>query len=242
VQRGDYACNDDEKCESFGEGGAEIKRVALKAVTDSRPITEFEGGERVVFAVEIEAKLSGPINESSILVGKGFYRSIDETVIWSQDRNPVFESVRPGESGRVSFRVASTDFIGSVVSNPEVVVDVSVRGRRLSETNVSEEVVSSATSKIRLNSELSLLPRIVHFSGPISNSGSIPPKADEETTYTVIWTLSNTINNVSNAVVSTTLPSYVRWAGNISPSNEQVSDIPCFSTASNALSTTYDGA
>ena len=44
-----------QKCDSFGEGGAKIKRVAFWSATSGHELINFEGGELVVFAIEIEA-------------------------------------------------------------------------------------------------------------------------------------------------------------------------------------------
>jgi len=173
--------------------------------------------------VEVEALLSGDIDETSVFVENGFYDSVQNTISWSQEQNPVFESISPGQRGTVRFSFKSVNFEGGSLSNPEAAINVSVRGRRLSETSVSEEVVSSAQREIRFNTNLSLVPRVVHFSGPISNIGPIPPKAETETTYTVIWALSNNVNNVSDSKVSARLPSYVRWTGQTVPNGEKIS-------------------
>ena len=42
---------------SFGEGGAEIKRAALYSKDFQRKLNVLEGGEKVIFLVEIEAKI-----------------------------------------------------------------------------------------------------------------------------------------------------------------------------------------
>jgi len=173
--------------------------------------------------VEIEAVLDGEFDESSVTVEKGFYNSSNNTITWSQDRNPVFESVAPGKNGIIKFKFMSLDFFdNNSLVNPQTIISVNVRGRRLSESNVSEEIVSSAEREVRFNTNLSLSPRIVHFSGPLSNSGPIPPKAEVETTYTVIWTLNNSVNNSSNVTVSTILPPYIRWTGLTSLNGESL--------------------
>jgi hypothetical protein len=163
--------------------------------------------------VEINAKLSGNFDENSFIVDRGFYNSVTDTVSWSQERNPIFESLKPGEGGSVTFRFRSPVFGNGPLTNPEAIIDVSVRGRRLSENNVSEEVVSTVVREIRFNTNLALIPRIVYSSGPFNNTGPIPPVAEMKTTYTVIWTLNNTVSDVSDAIVSATLPSYVKWIG-----------------------------
>ena len=51
---------------------------------------------------------------------------------------------------------------------------------------------------------------------------ALPPIAEKETTYTVIWTALNSSNNLSSAEVRATLPSYVRWKG-VTTSGENIS-------------------
>ena len=50
----------------------------------------------------------------------------------------------------------------------------------------------------------------------------MPPKAGTETTYALVFSLTNTTNEIQNAVVKAVLPSYVRWTGIHSPSNEDI--------------------
>ena len=59
--------------------------------------------------------------------------------------------------------------------------------------------------------------------GPFSNIGPVPPKAEQATTYTVIWTVDNTSSSVGNAQVTATLPPYVKWLKAVSPTTEDVS-------------------
>lgn len=49
-----------DSCKSFGQGGAVIRQVAFFAKNDGRKIVFFEGGERVVFCLEFEAKKNIP--------------------------------------------------------------------------------------------------------------------------------------------------------------------------------------
>ena len=51
----------------------------------------------------------------------------------------------------------------------------------------------------------------------------MPPKAEKETTYTVIWTVTNTSNKVKNAKVSAILPIYTKWLSKTAPDSEHIS-------------------
>jgi hypothetical protein len=87
---------------------------------------------------------------------------------------------------------------------------------------VPEEIISTVSKKIRISSDLALNGRSLYSTGPLKNQGPIPPQAERNTTYTIAWTLTNTLNNVSNAYVRALLPGYVTWVGNTSPSGESV--------------------
>jgi len=55
------------------------------------------------------------------------------------------------------------------------------------------------------------------------NTGPVPPKVEQPTTYTVVWTVDNTSSAVGNAKVTATLPPHVKWLNETSPSGESVS-------------------
>jgi hypothetical protein len=59
--------------------------------------------------------------------------------------------------------------------------------------------------------------------GPFANTGPIPPRAEQKTTYTVLWTVNNGFNAIHNTEVTATLPAYVTWVGQTSPSSENIS-------------------
>ena len=72
-------------------------------------------------------------------------------------------------------------------------------------------------------SRVALDARATYATGPLENTGPFPPRVEEPTTYTVVWTVSNTSNDLSDTKVSAALPSYVEWVGLVSPSTESVS-------------------
>ena len=46
---------------------------------------------------------------------------------------------------------------------------------------------------------------------------SVSSKAEKETTYTIVWTVSNTSNSMSHVEVRATLPPYVSWKNTVLP-------------------------
>jgi hypothetical protein len=56
----------------------------------------------------------------------------------------------------------------------------------------------------------------------IKNSGPLPQKVGEETTYTVVWKITNVSNSISDVAVSAFLPTWVLWKNVIVPKDEDI--------------------
>jgi hypothetical protein len=68
--------------------------------------------------------------------------------------------------------------------------------------------------------------KILYYSGPFSNHGPIPPQAEKETTYTVVWNITNTSNNISKTKITSSLPPWVRFVGPVAPASEDLTYNP----------------
>lgn len=86
-----------------------------------------------------------------------------------------------------------------------------------------EEVVATESRKAVLATDVVLSSKIARSLGSIENSGPIPPRADRPTTYTAVWSISNSFNQVSNVEVRAVLPAYVKWSGLYNPAGESIS-------------------
>jgi hypothetical protein len=175
---------------------------------------------------EIHLKLTGnSFDKFSVSPEQGLYQSANNTITWNKITTPELGTIGAGESGKVVFNLTprdlSTSFRG--VSNPSISLTADVGGRRVSESNVPEQISSSAARNIKISSNASLSSQIVRSIGGIANTGPIPPRAEQTTTYTVLWTVDNTANTLSGAEVHASLPAYVTWLGKTSPSDEDIS-------------------
>lgn len=184
-------------------------------------ITWFNNLTTRVYDAEISVRISGAIvDRRSITAPDGFYQSANDTIIWSSETSPKFEELSEGDRGTVTFSFETADLSNETMfREPEIGFVVNIKGKRLSENNVPEVIESTVTRTIRVASDLSLASRAVYSSGPFDNSGPLPPQVGEETTYTVLWTVTNTSNTVSDIAVQATLPSYVRFSDRIEPSS-----------------------
>ncbi len=172
---------------------------------------------------ELKVKISGnAYDKLAVSPGSGYYR--DNEIVWNKLTTPTLGSVGAGENGSINFNFIPHNFStpSRAVTNPSVTLEVSVSGKRLGENNVPENVISSAKRTIKISSNLSLISQLNRTTGAFENSGPIPPKAEQQTTYTVTWIVDNTVNTVSGAQVRALLPVYVKWLGKVSPSGEDI--------------------
>ncbi len=174
---------------------------------------------------EIHVKISGSaFDKFSISPEQGIFRASTNEIVWNSITSPALKSIEAGGNGRVGFSITPKNLSSyqKPIINPDITMVVNVNGNRSSENNVPESIVSSAQRRVKVSSDINLDGQIVRSIGPFENIGPIPPKADIQTTYTVIWSVDNTSNSITNAQVKSSLPPYVKWIGKIDPSSEDI--------------------
>ncbi len=173
----------------------------------------------------IKIKFTGQtLDKSSMSVDNGFYSSVDNTITF--DKNGISEigTVNPGDEGNMRFDFATLiPSLNSSISfgNAKILMDISVYGSTIG--GASPYLLFSDTKTLKISSGLKLLARGFRTVGPFENSGPFPPKVDNESTYTITWTATNSYNNTSNVRVSAILPPNVKWKGFTSPDTEKIS-------------------
>lgn len=182
-----------------------------------------------ILDARVAVTLSGEVLEkASVAAPAGFYRSIDNTVIWDKTSVAALNEIAPGADVRLFFSFAplSPLFTGVRIKNPVLALDIVAEGKHIGNDGVLKDVRIETSQAAKVNSDIRLTQRAAYYEGPFGNSGPIPPKAEVETTYTVFWTIVNTANDVEGAAVTARLPAYMRWIGAVSPSGERVSYDP----------------
>jgi hypothetical protein len=176
--------------------------------------------------VSITVKLSGnSLNKATVQADGGFYRSTDNTIIFNKTTDSSLANLEPGQTGESKFTFSSfgvNTVTGAGLSNPTIGLDVSVSGERTDIDAGPGSVLFSDARRIKITSNPQIYAKSLYYVGPFTNRGPIPPKAESETTYTVTWTVTNPLNNLSGAQVQATLPPYIKWLGVVSPAREKM--------------------
>lgn len=177
--------------------------------------------------VEIIAKISGnAFNPNAVVATNSYYDSSAGTVSWSKNTMSQLATLNPSDKGTLMLTLTPLSLIrpgGTFIRDPQIVIDVSIKGRQPSEGNTVAEVNSADKTTVRVATDFQMLTKALYSSGPFVNSGPVPPKAGQDTTYTIVWTLKNTANPISGGTVSTSLPLWVDFVGTSSPSSESLS-------------------
>lgn len=188
-------------------------------------ITWFNNLPDAVTDAEIHLSLAGnAFDKGSVSADGGLYDSAQGVITWDKTDTPSLESIPPGGSGSVTFTLAPQDLgtPASPITDPGISLSLSVDGQRTSESNVPQSLTETVTRTIQVASNVSLSAQALHTTGPFADTGPFPPQAEATTTYTIVWTISNSSSAVSGAQVSATLPENVAWMGPVSPTTEDV--------------------
>lgn len=169
---------------------------------------------------QIIAKITGNvIDKSKVVAPNGFYDSANDQIIWDRNSVPDLGLIAPGQTGRLAFSFTPVSLLGSEtkISNPQVSIEVSIRGQQTEAGSGFIDVNNFSKKIVKISSDFQLANSLGYV------SGSLPPRAESETRYKISWTLSNSTNPMNNAEARAMLPTYVKWIGRVSGNNENIS-------------------
>ncbi len=171
---------------------------------------------------QVSIKLSGnAFDSTSITVSNGYYDSSTNTITFNEQNSPGLSLLNPGDTGAGTFSITvkkGTSLTG--LRNPSIQLGVSVSGQP--GTGAAQTITNNVTGTVVVVTDLALSSRLVHTSGPFKNSGPLPPSPNKPTTYSVMLSMTNSVNSVSGATASMILPQYVTFVGQTHPNDGSV--------------------
>lgn len=158
----------------------------------------------------IEAHLTGnALDESEVDANRGFYDSSKNTITWDAQSDSNLAEMLPGKKSTVTFTLKPLKEGSS--KTPQITLDVTVKGKRVSEDRVAQELTGTITRTLKVASVAELRSEALYSTGPFTNTGPMPPRAEDVTTYTVHMAIKNGSNSVTDSEISTAIPPYVTW-------------------------------
>jgi hypothetical protein len=137
------------------------------------------------------------------------------TITWTKANLPLLETLQPGTRGSVRWRLQLVSSLPSGVNAPSFTAQVEAQGKALVNNNLENLTSQSNEVVTKINTQFSLAVEGRYYTDELIKlgSGPLPPRVGETTSYVIFWRLGNTLNEVENVEVTTTLPQGVNWTG-----------------------------
>lgn len=175
--------------------------------------------------VVITAKLTGEVlDKRSVRVTGGYYDSANNLLVWSKSTLADLAEIYPGQKNTLSFSFlpyALTAKSRGIFRDPAVSMTLSAKATTFTEGNTPLEMILPNPIIAKVTTAASLYAAALKTTGPIQNEGPVPPRAEQESTYTLYFALTNTSNKLENTELTFTLPLFARLTGVVSPTEEQ---------------------
>jgi hypothetical protein len=164
-----------------------------------------------VLTIDPETKIA-PFNYGGSNYGGGARSG--NTITWK------VPALAAGDSGTFDSTLIISDPIDPTTTADAVILQVMATVAKIGNT-AATRAISTTPFTIKLNSDTKLLAEARYFDrdGAPLGSGPLPPTTGQTTTYRIFLTVTNSLHNLNNALVSTTLPSSVAWSNNLEADN-----------------------
>lgn len=144
----------------------------------------------------------------------GAYNSAKKQLTVRAADLPALARLAPGASGQYQYTVpVRTDLAARDMKNVVVETVARVDSPDIPTPIGANKVIASNTARVKVISHVALQWSGGYTFEGTTNTGPVPPVAGEETTYTLQVTVSSSLNDITNARMTASLPSGVRLIG-----------------------------
>lgn len=164
--------------------------------------------------VIIAAEVNSPfLDMATLSPGVGKYDAANKRIVWRASDVPGLSLVGPQQSGEVAFSVSVRKDIGTSGTVGKSLSIQAVAKIDSPDIALRDKVSSSNILETKVNSIVFFDVNGYYFDAAVLNSGPIPPKAGQETTYTIHLVVTNYLNDLGQAKVTASLPTGVKFLG-----------------------------
>jgi hypothetical protein len=163
--------------------------------------------ENLLMIVDLEGEA---FDFDSVKITSGRFEKEGKRIIWDYTQVSDLKNLLPTEEGRVEFWIKIKDDLSQDLRNQIIKDTVNL-------DNLREEFST------KVNSKLDFSQRGYYQDDFFGNSGPLPPKVGQTTTYTMMWQVKNYYNDLKNVKVRATLPDWMRLTGEIMPKESKFS-------------------
>lgn len=146
----------------------------------------------------------------NVKVASGRFEKEGKRIIWDYTQVSDLKNLLPTQEGRVEFWIKVKDDLSSDLKNLIIKDTVNL-------DNLREEFST------KINSKIDFSQKGYYQDDFFGNSGPLPPKVGQTTTYTIMWQVKNYYNDLKNVKVRATLPDWMKLTGGIMPKDAKFS-------------------
>lgn len=146
--------------------------------------------------------------------------SFSPLITWNAGNQPDLAFLGPHQTGQIRFSAKIKDSLtidDYSDRNFTVVNEVKIDSSQVPLSLANIQIKGQSRLITKIASQLTLRAKGFFRDDLIQNSGPIPPRVGQTTTYTIKWQLSNTANDLKEVKVSAYLPPHVQWLNKIEP-------------------------
>lgn len=165
--------------------------------------------DETIYDLVVEAVPDGnALTAASIDEGSGGYYDSNRGVVrWEVASNADFAEIFPGNSRSLNFGVRPNSNQRTAAFG----LTVNIYARRVAERSAAEELLGSTRIDAKFSSLIKVGGQAGHNIGIFTDSGPVPPQVGKVTTYTLTLVAEAGVNDLTDAVVETSLPIYIDW-------------------------------
>jgi len=176
--------------------------------------------------VIITSKLEGSaLDYGTLDLRDGSFDNNSQTITWKASNLPELNFLNPGQEGKVRFSIKiknSLPINNYSDKNFEIINTVKVDSLQAPISLKDIDIAGESKLSTKIKSQLTIQTQAYYNDDSIPNSGPIPPKVGEVTTYTIKLRLTNSSNDLNNVKVEAFLPPHVKWLNNFKPSDSNL--------------------
>lgn len=177
--------------------------------------------------VTVKSQIFGEIVDFSTLSlgGGGVFDAPSRSIIWGPGNVFALRSLAPAVEGEFTFFVmtrAQAIMRSSDDKNLTVNIRSAIEPAGIPQELQGTDLRSEDTLQFKVRTKVIFTGRTRYRSSPLKNTGPLPPRVGQETTYTMFLDIRNFTNDLQNAEVRVPIPPNVRWLDSVSGKDQAV--------------------
>ncbi|MBI3421247.1 MAG: hypothetical protein HY006_04225 [Candidatus Sungbacteria bacterium] len=156
----------------------------------------------------------------------GIFEGATQEIVWAPGGTEQLRELGSGQSGELHVSLSTRPeptLRSQQDKNLSIGIRTTIRPADIPKELIGTDLIGQDSLILKVRSHTVFAGRSVYRASPIPNTGPLPPKPGQKTTYAIVWELRNFTNTLQNVEVITSLPPNVAWENVIAPSGARIS-------------------